>query len=351
MMEQILAQRLKSARLMKGFSMDVLCERMGNIVSKQSISKYEKGKMMPDSTILIALSNALEVSIDYFFRPYKLEFTEVEFRKKSKLGTLKIQSINEHVIDNIERYFEIEEILEVNNDFNIDFSNIIVQSSTDVKNQAKRLRDLWNLGDDGISKVVSVLEENNIKVIEIDASEDFDGLSGFINEKKPIIVLNKNFSPERLRFTAFHELGHLLLSFDEIFSQKEIENFCNQFANEMLIPSKQFIKLIGASRKEISLQELIPIQKQFGISIDALMYKAKELNIITDNRYKGYCIKKNQYPQLKEQASLSRFPKETSDRFIALVFRAMSDEIISISKAASLLCKSISEVRSEINYI
>ena len=54
-MEQILAQRLKSARLMKGFSMDVLCERIGNIVSKQSISKYENGKMMPDSTILIAL--------------------------------------------------------------------------------------------------------------------------------------------------------------------------------------------------------------------------------------------------------------------------------------------------------
>ena len=188
-------------------------------------------------------------------------------------------------------------------------------------------------------------------MIELEASKDFDGLSGFINKKNPIIVLNKNFPSERLRFTAFHELSHLLLSFDDIFSQKEIENFCNLFANEVLIPSKQFIKLLGASRKEISLQELIPIQKQFGISIDALMYKAKEINIITDNRYKGYCIKKNQYPQLKEQASLSRFPKETSDRFISLVFRAMSDEIISISKAASLLCKSINEVRSELNYI
>lgn len=350
-MEKILAQRLKSARLMKGFSMDALCEQIGNAVSKQSISKYENGKMMPDSTILIALSNALGVSMDYFFRPYKFEFPEVEFRKKSKLGSINIQSIKEHVRDNVERYFEIENILELNHDFNIDFSNITIQSAEDVKGQAKRLRDLWNLGEDGVSNVVSVLEENNIKVIELDVSDDFDGLSGFINKKNPIIVLNKNFPAERLRFTALHELGHLLLSFDKIFSQKEIENFCNLFANEILIPSKQFIKLIGASRKEISLQELIPIQRQFGISIDALMYKAKELNIITDNRYKGYCIKKNQYPELKSQVIESRFPKESSDRFIALVYRAISDEIISISKAASLLGKSINDVKSALNYI
>lgn len=350
-MKKILAQRLKSARLMKGLSMDALCEEIGNAVSKQSISKYENGKMMPDSTILISLSNALGVPIDYFFRPFNSEFSEVEFRKKSNIGSIELQSINERVIDNIERYFEIESILNINNDFNIDFSNIVIQSSEDVKNQAKRLRKLWNLGEDGIINVMSILEENNIKVIELDVSEEFDGLSGYINKRNPVIVLNKNFSAERLRFTAFHELGHLILRFDEIFSKKEKENFCNLFANEMLIPSKQFIKLIGSSRKDISLQELIPIQKQFGISIDALMYKAKELNIITDSRFKGYCIKKNQYSDLKSKIIKSRIPKESSDRFVALVYRAISDEMISISKAASLLGKSVNEVKSTLNYI
>ena len=82
-MEQVFSQRLKSARIMKGYSMDVLCEQMGNSVSKQSISKYETGKMMPDSTVLIALSNALSVSIDYFFRPYQYELINIVFRKKS----------------------------------------------------------------------------------------------------------------------------------------------------------------------------------------------------------------------------------------------------------------------------
>ena len=94
--------------------------------------------------------------------------------------------------------------MEVNNDFNFDFSNIKIQSENDVKAQANRLRTIWNLGEDGISNVVSILEENNIKVIELDASDDFDGLSGFINKKNPMSVLNKNFPSERLRFTAFH---------------------------------------------------------------------------------------------------------------------------------------------------
>ncbi len=350
-MEQILAKRLRAARLMKGLSMDALCDAMDNIVSKQSISKYEHGKMMPDSSVMIALSNALGMSIDYFFRPYNYELIEVEFRKKSKVSATKTQGIKEYVLDNVERYFEIENALGLSSQFNIDFSNITIQSPQDVKDQATRLRALWELGEDGISNVVSILEQNNIKVIEIDENEDFDGLNGLVNGECPVIVLNENFTPERLRFTALHELGHLLLKFDKIFSAKEIEKFCDLFASEMLISSKQFIGLIGKSRREISLHELLPIQKQYGISIDALMYKAKQLNIITENRYKGYCIKKNQYPEHKKYIQESRYPKETSDRFVSLVFRAISDEIISISKAAVILRKPVGEVKSTLNYI
>lgn len=336
---------------MRGLSMDALCEHTDHIISKQAISKYENGKMKPTSNVLIALSKALGVSIDYFFRPYTIEFSEVEFRKNSKLGSINIQSIKESVRNNIERYIEIENILELDFRFNTAYSDVTIQSAQDIKDIAHRLRMEWELGEDGISNVISVLEENNIKVIEIEAPDSFDGLSGYANKQIPVIVLNSNFPSERLRFTAFHELGHLLLRFDDAFTSKEKENLCHLFANEMLISGKQFIRLIGSSRKDISLQELTPIQKQYGISIDALMYKAKELNIITENRFKGYCIKKNQYPELKKEIQQSRFPKETSSRFASLVFRAISKEIISFSKASSLLEVSIAEVKSLLNYV
>lgn len=350
-MEEVFSKRLKSARAMQRLSMDALCARMDNIISKQSISKYETGKMMPDSTVLIALANALQVSVDYLFRPFKTDLQSVEFRKKSKLKITALDSIKEKVRDSVERYLEIESILNMDSQFKIDFSNVIVHGADDVKNLVVRLRKEWNLGEDAISYVLSLLEENEIKVIELNAPVGFDGLSGWVNQSYPVIVLNKNFPAERKRFTALHELGHLLLSFDPIIGTKEQESLCNLFASEMLLPSNQFIRLLGALRKDISLQELIDLQMQYGISIDALMYKAKELNIISEQRYKTYVIKKNTTPKFKDDANQSRFPIETSYRFRRLIYRSIASEIISLSKASVLLNAPIQELKLSLSLV
>lgn len=230
---------------MNGLSMDSLCEKMNNIVSKQSISKYEKGIMMPDSTILIALSKALNVSVDFFFRPYNVTIEDIEFRKKSKLKASSLKGIKEKVIDEIERYMEIENLLDMDNSFHIDYNDIIIKDKNDAAAVAGKLRYDWKLGEDAISNITFLLEENGIKVIHLDAESEFDGLSGFINKATPVIIVNKNATAERQRFTALHELGHLLLNFDQELQEKEIERLCNIFANEMLIPTSEFIRLIG----------------------------------------------------------------------------------------------------------
>ena len=63
-MEQVLtdifSQRLKQARVMKGFSLETLANSIDNLVSRQAIYKYEQGKMMPDSKVLIALSSSFK---------------------------------------------------------------------------------------------------------------------------------------------------------------------------------------------------------------------------------------------------------------------------------------------------
>ena len=81
----VLSQRLRQARILKKISMDQLASMIGNSVSKQAISKYEAGKMMPNSTVLVALATALDVEPGYFFRPFTFDLNEfkVSFRKKS----------------------------------------------------------------------------------------------------------------------------------------------------------------------------------------------------------------------------------------------------------------------------
>lgn len=79
----IFSRRLRQARLMRGISLEKLAQSLAAPVSKQAINKYEKGQMKPDSSVLIALANALDMKIDYFFRPFTVEVDKVEFRKKS----------------------------------------------------------------------------------------------------------------------------------------------------------------------------------------------------------------------------------------------------------------------------
>jgi Zn-dependent peptidase ImmA (M78 family) len=131
-------------------------------------------------------------------------------------------------------------------------------------------------------------------------------------------------------------------------SQKKIENLCNLFASEMLISKEVFIRNIGSNRNDISLSELIDIQEQFGISIDALMYKARTLNIITDNRYTTYFKKKNSIKEFKNAVEQNRTKKEQSNRFVRLVYRALASGIISLSKASALLECPIDKVRNDL---
>lgn len=348
---EIFSNRLKRARIMRGLSMDALCEKMDAIITKQSISKYEKGLSIPGSEILISLSKALEVNLDYFFKPEEYTISQIEFRKKSKLGTKKVDAIKEIIRDNIERYIEIEEICNIKSDFINPIKENIITSNEDVYKAVKELKKTWNLGEDGIPSTTELLESHNIKVIELEEDKAFDGLSGYINNdiNLPFIILNKTPEAERKRFTALHELGHIVLTIPDTLEDTNKEKLCNLFANEMLISKETYINIMGNKRNDISLKELNYIQENYGISVDALMFKAKTLDIITDSRYKYFCIKKNQNKSLKKLIETSRYiTKDNSTRFSTLVYKALASDIITESKAAHLLGTSIEGVRTEL---
>src|SRR5690606_34194179 len=187
--------------------------------------------------------------------------------------------------------------------------------------------------------------DNEIKVIEIDEPQNnFDGLATIINEKYPVIVVNRNFSVERKRFTLLHELGHLLLDLPKCDTKFE-EQICNRFASEFLLPKSMVLKEFGEGRETISFKELIEVQRKYGISIRAIIYKLKDCNILSENRVTEFYKKLNFDSRLKHEVDAERFQTpEISNRYEQLVYRALSQELISSSKAASLLKININEV-------
>lgn len=344
-MNAVFSKRLKSARILAGMSQDDLVKETGRIVSKNSISKYEKGKMLPDSKVLIQLANALKVKPDYFFRAYQVEITKIEFRKKKKLGIKKLNAIKEEVKDHIERYLELEEFLDIKSDFKNPVKDRIIRTSNDVEDVVDELHSFWKVGFNALPNVIEFLEEKEIKVVEINAPLEFDGFSGWADNKHPLVVINKNFNVERKRLTALHELGHLILKFPGDLPQQEIEKFCFRFAGAMLIPKETFYQELGKKRTSISLNELINMKAEYGMSVQALMRRAHDLEIITDYYYRSFCIK---ISKNKEERNLGTYTGlEKSNRFSQLLYRAAAEEIISLSKAANLANKKLAAFRKD----
>lgn len=343
-MEDLFAQRLKNARVMRGLSMDELCEKMNAIISKQSISKYESGKMLPNSSVLLALSKALDVSTDYFFR-CGICLEKVEFRKKSSLGKKRETQITEIVRDHLERYILIEQIVSMNIPFSNPIHNYRINAVDDIETAVRELRKSWWIGMDSLPNIMELLEDKGIKIIEIEANDKFDGLSANVNGGTiPVIVVNKQWPIERKRFTCMHELGHLLLNLPPELDEKSKEKYCHYFANAMLLPAEAFLREIGSKRRHLSMSELIPIKEYFGISISAILKRAYDLEVITDTCYKTFYI--SFLSKNRNERGLGNYHgSETSNRFMQLLYRATSEELISMSRAAEIANMKLADYR------
>ena len=136
-MSQLFAERLKSARMLNGLSLQDLADNLENKISRQALHKYEKGNVFPDSTMLGLLATALKVSPDFFMREPKIEFGEIEFRKLHKLPAKDENRIIEEVKDKLSRYIELEEILLINKGIELEMQEIIRRNT-----QTKDLKSL-----------------------------------------------------------------------------------------------------------------------------------------------------------------------------------------------------------------
>jgi len=345
----LFAKRLSQARRMAGLSLRELSDKMQPSVSYNALHKYESGEMLPESGILLSLAQALVQPVDFFFRPMTVNLETIEFRKKSKLTPKQIEAIREQATDFFERYLQVEQALGLDTHFGNPLANRMITQTHDVEHAVESLRDQWKLGWSPLSNVVELLEHRHIKVLLHSFDPGFDGFSGW-SGNTPVIVLNSSFSKDRIRFTALHELGHLLLKFDSSFDEKEIEKLCHRFAGAMLLPEQVFKEEFGGYREQISLEELKDIKEDYGISIAAIMMRARDLEYVSDSLLKHFWKlrmakgwDKNEPGDYTGEA----FP----NRFDQLLHRAAATEALSLSLAASLGKIKLADFREGLQFI
>ena len=81
----MLAQKIRQLRLSRGWTLDELVARIGGVVTKQAISKYELGLDQPSAPVLTKIAGAFNLkTIQLLSEPkYRIEF--IAYRKRSAL--------------------------------------------------------------------------------------------------------------------------------------------------------------------------------------------------------------------------------------------------------------------------
>lgn len=353
----MIGNRLKLAREAAGFSLRELQDRINNLVSAQAIGKYERDEMMPSSSVFLALAKALAVSPDYLLSKRNIELSEIDFRRHTGAGDKEQRAVEAIVVDYAERYLQLEELLPgVAANFEAPAGKEFhVQFPEDAEGAAKKLRSLWKLGIGPISSMMELLEDKGIKVVEVQMPETISGSKAFAKRSDKnaaaLIVVNSQHNGERQRFTLAHELGHLVLRFNDSNSETQQEKAADRFAGAFLITQELLVKLVGKSRSVIHMGELLSLKRFFKVSIAALVVRCGQLGILTKAGYgKSFAwLKANGLIDIGA-AEPEPLPKETATRMKRLCLRGIAEGAISDSKALSLLRISRKALEHELEF-
>ena len=192
------------------------------------------------------------------------------------------------------------------------------------------VRDKLKLGLDPISNMINLLEALGIIVIFIDTIKGFDGKEGLVNNKPFIIVANDK-PGDRQRYNLAHELGHLIVKFDNL----DPEQVANYFAGAFLIPRESLLNDLGEKRKKLSLFELENLKRKYKVSMQSIIFRAHQLGII--NEYEKTRLFK-QFSMLGYRKNEPvNIEKEETFKFENMICELVSEGYISESKAAEYL--------------
>lgn len=342
-----IGKNLKRIRLLKNLSL----KDAGNLLNMTAtaISKYEKGEILPDSKKLIDFANAYNVKSIELLKVYnvpKMKFTS--FRKKKRLTGQNLELLEELIQDEVAKYLEIIEMNNIDTD-NIKLKKYSCNNLEDAEKAANDFRNYIKISNkQPISDLINILENLGIIIIQIknpdNRFDDFDGLSEFVNNIPVIVLLDGIKDGARQRFTIAHELGHLILNINN--DKLDEERLCNRFASALLMPKEAIINEFGYSRGNINFFELTAFKNEFKVSYTAIVYRLKDLNIISEYLYKKLSIFLSQRIGKNDPKPIQ---PEISYQFKKIVYKLEADEIISVNKACELLGVTVDEYNSEDN--
>lgn len=296
--QDFLGHNLKLARVLNGYTLAELAENIGT--SRQYVHQLETSVRHPSPEQLLEIAECLNVRGSFFYvAPTSiLDDTSIHFRSNrtakvsSKIRAKASVALFIRTVDILSKYVCFPEINFPSAE------NLSV--NPDIERIAESARKHWGLGLGPIANMTRVAENAGAIVTSFHGiSADVDALSSVI--RRPVIVRNDaKDSPGRLRFDIAHEVGHLIMHQDIVTGCKLTEAQANRFASAFLMPRSSFVKEFRVGPR-MNWRALSALKERWGVSKAALLYRARQLNLLTETKYRSHIISLKKSEAKKEK--------------------------------------------------
>ena len=307
--------RLTQARRLAGLTKTAVARELG--VSAVAVGQWESGTHPPRPDHVGRLAAVLEVPPAFLAggRPYaRLEGSAAHFRSLRRTPAHQ----RARAIAFAEQVWELVYALEKRVQLppvdlpGFTAGEVFTKPTADDPVQAARnLRRAWGLGTARIPHMVRLMETHGLIVTLVPfagaATATVDAFSTS-QLPRPIVVLTPDRANDvyRHRFTAAHELGHLLLHGEALPGDPMQEKEADSFAAEFLTPGE-------AVRPELpsrmDLKALERLGQKWGVSVDSLVYRCREVGAVSDPAYR------RAYQRLNQLRRLGLFRPEPVDGY------------------------------------
>lgn len=308
-----IGKKLKEALQFRGMRMAELARRTG--ISRQSLSLYANDENQPSANNIIEISTKLGFPANFFMTEDNHATATQNTYFRSQAAARRLDRNAEKIkVDYTARMYEV---LQDYIDFprlslpnTITFRNRVAEPENmeanqvrdDIEKLASQVRKEWALGTGPIENLQYLLASHGIIVVGFnDVDDKIDAFSQKVFLKGEgavyIIALATGIKPmTRLRFDMAHELGHILMhNWDDDNESLEkaqfnnLERQANMFASAFLLPADSFSQDIAPYANKLEYYRFL--KGKWKVSMQAMMYRARELNIISANQF-AYLMRK-----------------------------------------------------------
>lgn len=292
--------RLTQARRLAGLTKNAVAADMG--VSPVAVGQWESGTTSPRPDHLGRLADILDVQPAFLTagRPYaRLDSSAAHFRSLRRTPAHQ----RAKAVAFAEQVWELAHALEKRVQLPpVDLpgfaagETIAAHAQGDPVAAAQALRRHWNLGTARIPHFVRTMESHGLVVTLApfagSATATVDAFSTS-HLPRPVVVLTPDRADDvyRHRFTAAHELGHLMMHSDGTPGDALQEKEADSFAAELLTPRAVITEQLPA---RMDLNALDQLSKAWGVSVESLVYRCRELGAVSEASYRRAYQRLNQ---------------------------------------------------------